>query len=312
MPATSTRHSGWQFRQAGGHQGNSDISAVYEGTEVTRMTGSAYTVNLKTFIGASTNANVTLGLTIDQAANDDYALALKSSDIATGLVDDTVTGLALETDDYYTISKRHATNGGATVQVMALDAALSTVSLDYVVGGTGDTTKSASGRALKEIVFYEHNGSNARSAVTANGNVFGIRAYTGSVETKFLVDEDGDLFADGGTTTNAVTVYDDMPDAMLVRAFDKARSDAGVLGFVQGQWDDYTTANEQALVETGILGAPLAEGGLINVTRLQQLHNGAIWQLWSDVLDVAKALPAAAQEKLPARIKDRFLALSEG
>ena len=308
MPATSTRHSGWQFRQAGGHQGNSDISAVYEGTEVTRMTGSAYTINLNTFIGASTNANATLGLTIDQAANDDYALALKSSDIVTGLVDDTVTGNALETDDYYTVSKRHVTNGGATTQVLALDAAEGTVSLDYVVGGTATTTKTASGRALKEIVFYEHNGSNARSAVTADGNIFGIRAYTGSVETKFLVDEDGDLFADG----SAATVYDDMPDAMMVRAVDRAKSDNGARGYIEGQWDDYTTANEQALVDTGILGAPLAEGGLINVTRLQQLHNGAIWQLWSDVLDVAKALPAAAQEKLPARIKDRFLALSEG
>jgi hypothetical protein len=36
--------------------------------------------------------------------------------------------------------------------------------------------------------------------------------------------------------------------------------------------------NEDALIEADILGAPIAEGGMINVTGLQRLHNGAIWQ----------------------------------
>jgi hypothetical protein len=306
MPATSTRHSGWQFRQAGGHQGNSDISAVYEGTEVTRMTGSAYTINLNTFIGDSANANATLGLTINQGANDDYAVALKSSDIVTGLVDGTVTGLALETDDYYTISKRHATNGGATVQVMALDAALSTVSLDYVVGGTANTTKTTSGRALKEIVFYEQNGSNARANITADGNLFGVRAYVGgSVITEFMVDEDGDLFAANAT----VATFDTYDDADLVRALEITRAPAAI---IKSEWDEHIKYNEESVIAAGVLGGTLAEGGMVNVTQLQRLHNGAIWQLWTDVLEVAKALPAAAQEKLPDRIKNRVLALSTG
>ena len=293
MPATSTRHSGWQFRQAGGHQGNSDISAVYEGTEVTRMTGSAYTINLKTFIGASTNANVTLGLTIDQAANTDSLLEFKNSDLTHGIT------TRAETDTLGSV-KRHS-NGGMVIEGYA-NGEVGLRFRGHMT--TADTGHTASGNAAVEIDGLIKSGTSSTD-VTSNGNVLAVRS---NATTMFIVDAEGDLFANG----SAATVYDDMPDAMMVRAVDRAKSDNGARGYIEGQWDDYTIANEQALVDTGILGAPLADGGLINVTRLQQLHNGAIWQLWSDVLDVAKALPAAAQEKLPARIKDRFLALSEG
>ena len=257
-------------------------------------------------IGDDANTNLTVGLTMNQGANDDYAFALKSSDIATGLVDGTITGLALETDDYYTISKRHATNGGVTTQVLALDAALATPSLDYVVGGTATAVKTTSGRALKEIVFYEHDGSNGRANITANGNIFGIRAYVGgSVITEFMVDEDGDLFAANAT----VDTFDTYDDADLVRALEITRAPAAI---IKSEWDEHIKYNEESVIASGVLGGTLAEGGLVNVTQLQRLHNGAIWQLWTDVLDVAKALPEAAQEKLPARIKDRFLALNAG
>ena len=115
MPATSTRHSGWQFRQAGGHQGNSDISAVYEGTEVTRMTGSAYTINLHTLIGTSSNSGVTLGLTIGQGANDDDVFYLKSSDFTHAR-----TGIT-ETDTYFFIQKDSAAAGATRLTAVATD-----------------------------------------------------------------------------------------------------------------------------------------------------------------------------------------------
>ena len=287
------------------------LSLAHDGTNgVLTLSGGGLSISSSAvYIGDSANAGITVGLTINQGENDDSVIDLKSADVATGITDDTITGIVAETDTYYTVGKRSATTGGVVTTAYAEAAAEGTIALEYIVGGTATTTKTASGRSLKELVFYEHNGSNARANITADGNIFGIRAYVGgAVETKFMVDEDGDLFADGSATT----VYDDMPDAMMVRAVDRAKSDNGARGYIEGQWDDYTIANEQALVDTGILGAPLADGGLINVTRLQQLHNGAIWQLWSDVLDVAKALPAAAQEKLPDRIKDRFLALNAG
>ena len=250
-------------------------------------------------IGDDANENLTVGVSINQGANDDSVLEFKSSDVTHLMV------TLAEPDSYGAFTKIHPTAGGVIMH------GFSTADAAVVIkghGSTNNTDKDNTARAPVETDSLMRAGDTA-GGMGSDANIF-VAKENGT--TKFIIDEDGDLFADAGTSTDAVTVYDDMPDAMLVRAFDKARSDAGVLGLVRGQWDDYTTANEQALVETGILGAPLAEGGLVNVTRLQQLHNGAIWQLWSDVLDVAKALPAAAQEKLPARIKDRFLALNAG
>jgi hypothetical protein len=308
MPATSTRHSGWQFRQAGGHQGNDDISAVYEGTEVTRMTESLYKFLKPVVIGTEASVNVTSGLTVNMGTNDDLAFVLRGSDVATSIVDSTVSGLVAETEDFYTISKRHVTAGGVQTQAIMDSGAQGTVMIEYIVGGTATTAKTTSGRALKETIFYQHNGSNARENITAQGNVFSIRAVTdtsSAIETLFMVGEDGEIHAKSST----VDAFDSYDDADLVRAFDVVRAPESV---IKSEWDEYVRYNEEAVIATGVLGAPISEGGMINITRLQQLHNGAIWQLWTDVLDVAKALPAAAQEKLPTRIKDRFLALSEG
>ena len=41
--------------------------------------------------------------------------------------------------------------------------------------------------------------------------------------------------------------------------------------------------DEDHLVELGILGDTFANGGLVNVTRLQQMHNGAIWKMFKQL-----------------------------
>ena len=37
--------------------------------------------------------------------------------------------------------------------------------------------------------------------------------------------------------------------------------------------------NEKTLVDAGLLGAPLAEGGLVNITGMIKLHTGAFGQV---------------------------------
>ena len=59
----------------------------------------------------------------------------------------------------------------------------------------------------------------------------------------------------------------------MVRALDHTKGDV-----IRDRWDDYVQYNEQSLIDVGILGDTVAEGGLTNVTQLQRLHNGAIWQ----------------------------------
>jgi hypothetical protein len=68
---------------------------------------------------------------------------------------------------------------------------------------------------------------------------------------------------------------DEYEDAHLIRAFEKARDAKGLL---RDQWDDFVRYNEDDLVNTGVLGDYLENGGLLNMTGLMHLHSGAIWQ----------------------------------
>lgn len=237
-------------------------------------------------VGDTVNANMTVGLTINQGASDNQILALKSSDIGTVLT--TITDPDVETDDYCVMSKTNALEGGLHLLSLAEDAAVGTTLLIEAWGGTGTTTKTSGGRSLMEMVAVEHNGANVHAAPTADGNIFGIRVNSnaaGLLATRFMVDEDGDVFTttvvDVTATGNAVaaTAFDEYDDALLVRALDTARTPAAI---IRSEWDEHVRYNEQSLIDADILGAPISEGGLTNITQLQRLHNGAIWQAYVD------------------------------
>jgi len=72
-----------------------------------------------------------------------------------------------------------------------------------------------------------------------------------------------------------VGTFDSYDDAQLIRALDHARQSPTM---IRERWDDFIKYNEQDLVEAGILGDTRENDGMLNVTGLQRLHNGAIWQ----------------------------------
>jgi hypothetical protein len=74
------------------------------------------------------------------------------------------------------------------------------------------------------------------------------------------------------SVTSAQT-FDSYDDAGLVRALEQTRGNT-----IQSEWDNFVQYNETDLIEAGILGDTIENGGLTNVTQLQRLHNGAIWQ----------------------------------
>lgn len=243
---------------------NIDVPGTLDVTGVT-------TLDAQCYIGDTANANMTLGLTINQGAADNQALALKSSDVATALT--SITAQAVETDDFFTVSKMSSSIGGALVQALAEDALLRRVLELRAYGGEADTGKTTDNVGLIDLYASEHDGANALADITADGNVLAVRARVGTADrTLFIVDEDGDLHVDGGTS---LTAFDHHDDLALVRAFDLAHG----RDVIRTKWDEFVGYRENDLVELGILGAPLAEGGLVNVTQLQRLHNGALWQL---------------------------------
>lgn len=153
------------------------------------------------FINESANSQITTGLTINQGANDDYILALKSSDVNHG-----VTGVA-ETDTYLQVRKNSGTAGGVSIEVLAEDDPGTDNPLTFLsIGGTPSTSKAASSRGLASYTIYQHDGAGNLTGIDADGNIFSIRAYNGSaVQTKFLVDIDGDIWTPGHLALNGVT-----------------------------------------------------------------------------------------------------------
>ena len=220
-------------------------------------------------IGDTANGNNTAGLTINMGAATTHILTFKSSDIAHGLSNQA--GENTETDDFAVFSKRSDTLGGLKIDAISEDAANNQVFQLVSSGGTANTDQTVGGSGLIDFIVREHDGSNGRESITAEGNVFSVRARVdNTLKTRFLVEENGDLFADG-----TLSAYDALDDAHLVRALDIAKNSKDL---IRDDWDSFLKYGEDKLVELGILGAKIEDGGLINVTGLQRLHNGAIWQ----------------------------------
>lgn len=173
--------------------------APFIGGQETGTNASAYTFASKVYINDTSNAGLTTGLTINQGAADDIIFGLKSSDVATGST--SVPGFTTETDDYYVVRKRAVDNGGVIIATLMENVAQTVVHQVQVYGGQADTTKSTAGRGLVEFYITQHDGSNAKADIAADGNIYAIRARVGGSDLeRFILDEDGDLWLSGGIT----------------------------------------------------------------------------------------------------------------
>jgi len=101
------------------------------------VSGSIHTDGSNVFIGDTQNANTTLGLTINQGANDDQILALKSSDIAHTVTTDT------EADTFGYISKYSATLGGVLFRGLTDADAAGAMVVEGIIGATDPTDTNA-------------------------------------------------------------------------------------------------------------------------------------------------------------------------
>ena len=271
---------------------------------VDNLTGDITRASTLLINGIPSEGETNAGLMIDGGASADSYIALASSDITHGL-STVLPGNDVADDWFFSVEKQAALTGGVRMNALAEDTTLSPVLQIDCWGGTATTVKTTSGRALMEITLREHDGSNAAANIAADGNVFAIRAQVGgSLLARFMVDEDGDLFAANAT----VATFDDYDDAALLDTFDRTRAPKLV---IHQDWANWTRYNEQTLIDTGILGGPVDEGGMTNITQLQRVEIGAIRQLTEDLMAVAKLLPPSEQKKLTPRMQSRLLALKE-
>ncbi|MCK4818641.1 hypothetical protein KA005_22915, partial [bacterium] len=166
------------------HTGDVDTHVLLQTDRITLVAGGVSFINAveaatdylqlldgKNFIGGNVNSMMTVGLTINQGANDDEILAFKSSDVAHGM-----TTLA-ETDTYVSFAKRSASSGGVTF--MGLSEGLEAMNITGVAT-TDNTTKGAAALAPIRLIVGKKTLLTG-GAVGADANLVVIRNWATTV-----------------------------------------------------------------------------------------------------------------------------------
>jgi hypothetical protein len=207
-------------------------------------------------------------------------------------------------DVYGTIRPASGTAGGLRLKGLRDSGGSnhSALRLSGFLGESANTTKSTSGHGVVRVDASQTDGTTEVTSLVANGNLFSV-SNDGS--TKFIVDEDGDVHIDGG-----YSAYDSYDDAMLVRAISTTTTPKAI---IQNQFDKYVKYNERTLVDAGLLGEVTEdekEKGvkpLINSTGLQKLHNGAIWQQYSEMQQMKELMYETMVEMIGKEAADKKL-----
>lgn len=242
------------LRQSVNAAGNALIEA--EGEMIFTPVGNFY-------IGDTANTKMTQGLTINQGANDDEILALKSSDVAHGMTD------LVETDTYGLFRKATADGGGLMATGIG-EGSLGIMMRGYAT--SCDTTKTVAATAAHTVIAYKKSNSSVGN-VDADANVWCAKAMRGgSEEAVVIIDEDGDIYYDGAAPAN----YDEYNDP--VACHDVARHLYNMKRPIKEQLTDFIEYNREDLVAMGVI----SDGNFVSTKNMTALILGAISQLYKE------------------------------
>jgi hypothetical protein len=231
------------------------------------------------------------GLCLNQGANDLNILTFKSSDIAHGM-----TSLA-ETDTYATVEKTGGDDGGFFIETFSEGI----TNMMFMACSTSEqSTRSTSATGPVEIRGKLKSGTNA-GAMGSDANILIVRNHG---TTRFIFDSDGDFHADSSSTT-----FDEYDDAQLARTFDISHG----RGVIESKFDKFISYNHEKLAQLKLVGRE--EDGtpnhFINVSGMQRLHNGAIWQQYEKHQKLASAFYKLAKKTIGKEEADKLLTEEE-
>jgi len=218
------------------------------------------------FINENVNTDSTIGLTINQGANDDDILAFKSSDVAHALTDQA------EADTFFLARKSGGASGG--VELVALkDADGNPNRAMSVIGYLGEAASTDDTTASDAVVMIRGSVTDGGTGLTTVADTGNVIHFDNNGTCHFLMKGNGDLHA-SDTTSEGLDEFDDV---LLVRALSRDRSTKGM---ILSKWDEFVNYDKQSLVDAGLYQTP-APNALLNLSQLWRLHNGAIWQNYS-------------------------------
>jgi len=262
------------------------------------------------FFGDTACAGNTRGMIVNGGEIDTEYFTLKSADIAHGMTGGGPPpgGVGVETDTFFFIQKSNATLGGASISAFAEDGAINGRVLNLVgYGGTATTAKSTSGHGVVSVHAGEHDGSAGRASFASNSNLFSVSANdsSGNQYVQFIVDLEGDIHYNGSDAG----AYDEYEDAQLTRALDLSQKK----GIIDSKFDKFIAYNHEKLAELELVGRE--ENGepnhFVNLTGMQRLHNGAIWQQYEKHHNLLNAVYELAVKSVGKDEADAILEKNE-
>lgn len=242
------------------------------------------------FIGDTANATMTIGLTINMAGNANQALCTKSSDVSSGLTTGTITQ-DVEVDDWWCVSKRIAASGGVLFTAVLEDANTFPIFEVQAYGGQASTTDTTTSEGLINLFACEHDGSNALVDATANSNVFTIQSLVSAAQKTMLLvkGDDGEVHIGASSGAGTVSGLDHEPDCLLVRGMQRTYGPAGLIDSPF----EVPAYNHDALHRLGIVSDKDRDGFFhIFLQPLLRLHEGALWQLYTQHMDTDREIAA--------------------
>ena len=221
------------------------------------------------------------GLCLNQAANDDNILTLKSSDIAHGIT------ATAETDTYFEIRKQSGSIGGAEL------SAYGEQKLAYAIQGFVGLAEESSPSAASFGPVYVNCSIKSGSSIVEMSAAQHLFVVANDGDAKFMVDGDGTFHSDGSGGT-----YDTYEDAQLVRAFDLSHKE----GVINSKFDKFVQYNHEDLAEAKLVGRNPdgTPNYFINYPAFNRLHNGAIWQQYEKHQKLANAVYELAKAAVGA------------
>jgi hypothetical protein len=242
----------------GGTTDPGDNNLLIDGTAT--FTGVTTLCNGLNYIGDTSNAKMTVGLTINQGANDDEIFCLKSSDVSHAMTD------FAEADTYGTLSKLNTSGLYGILQVTGYSE--STMALYLVGRATGENTDTATTALSPALAMSCISSGTGVAATVASANIFCVRNFG---DTKFIVKGDGDIYYDGA-------------DQGAYDAFDDALACQDLSYNLSNQLGKVLKYNKEKLHKMGVIAHTIHDSGkediFISRKGMDMLQLGAIGELY--------------------------------
>jgi len=232
-----------------------------------------------TAFGDSAPETGTGGITLNQTSLDNSIISLKSNDIVHSFT------AVHENDTYGDFRKAVANDGG--IQITGVTEGQYGVRIRSLVD-TSDVngTINANNLGAMDMDIAGDDGT----GVTALGNDKNIFTVSNNAQAKFIITSQGTINYDGSDAG----AYDNYEDAQMVRAFDLSHGK----GVIHSKFDKFISYNHEKLAEMKLVGREDdgTPNHFINLTGMQALHNGAIWQQYEKHQQLLEAVYDLAKE----------------